>query len=137
MKYNQQNSLGRNRMPRHIFFLRPLPCVTGTPDWLLRPMKASTSSELCPNAGLFFEWQRIQIFNSSHATYGTRCCARGHSHLYLGKSRISLGVAIILVISLYPHTQLDYNQFPVAFRFVFIHVKTLNILLVVKTLIKI
>ena len=25
----EQNSLGRNRIPRH--FLRPLPCVTGTP----------------------------------------------------------------------------------------------------------
>ena len=36
-----------------------------------------------------------------------------------------------------PPTYLAYcNQFPVAFRFVFIHVKTLNILLVVKTLIK-
>ena len=25
------------------------PCVTGTPPWLLRPVKASTSSELYPN----------------------------------------------------------------------------------------
>ena len=30
-QYYQQNSLGRHRMPRHFFFLRPLPCVTGTP----------------------------------------------------------------------------------------------------------
>ena len=52
------------------FFLRPLPCVTGTPPWLLRPMKASTSSELYPNTGLFFECLGIRFFNSSHVTYG-------------------------------------------------------------------
>ena len=28
----EQNSLGRNQIPRH--FLRPLPCVTGTPPQL-------------------------------------------------------------------------------------------------------
>ena len=41
-QYYQQNFHGRNRMPSH-FFLRPLPCVTATPHWLVRPMKASTS----------------------------------------------------------------------------------------------
>ena len=35
-QYYQQNSLGRNQMPKHFFFLRPLPCVRGTPPWLLR-----------------------------------------------------------------------------------------------------
>ena len=78
-QYYQQNSFGRNRMPRH-FFLRPLPCVTGTPPWLLRPMKASTSSELYPNTGLFFECLGIQFLNSSHVTYGTLCRTGDHSH---------------------------------------------------------
>ena len=122
-------------MPRH-FFLRPLPCITGTPPWFLRPMKASTSSELYLNNGLFFECLGIQFFNSSQVTYGTPCCARGHSHSYLGKLRISLGVAIILSICLHPHTLLDCNQFTATSRFVFIRVKNLIILLVVKTLIK-
>ena len=63
-----------------IFFLRSLPCVTGTPPWLLRPMKASTSSELYPNTGLFFECLCIQFLNSSHVTYGTLCRTGDHSH---------------------------------------------------------
>ena len=28
----------------------------------------------------FFECLHIQFFNSSHVTYGTPCCTRGHSH---------------------------------------------------------
>ena len=28
----------------------------------------------------FFECLHIQFFNSSHMTYGTPCCTRGHSH---------------------------------------------------------
>ena len=58
----EQNSLGRNRMPRH-FFLRPLPCVTGTPPQLLRPVRVSTGSKLYPNTG-FFKCLSIQFFNS-------------------------------------------------------------------------
>ena len=58
---HQQNSIGRNRIPRH--FLRPLPCVTGTPPQLLRPVRVSTGSELYPDTG-FFECLRIQFFNS-------------------------------------------------------------------------
>ena len=53
-QYYQPNFLGRNRMPRH-YFLRLLPCVTNTPPWLFRPAKASTSSELFPETGGFFE----------------------------------------------------------------------------------
>ena len=53
-QYYQPNFLGRNRMPRH-YFLRLLPCVTNTPPWLFRPAKASTSSELFPDTGGFFE----------------------------------------------------------------------------------
>ena len=52
-KSYEQNSLGRNRMPIH-FCLRPLPCVTGTPPWLPRPVKVSTSSELYPDTRLVF-----------------------------------------------------------------------------------
>ena len=58
---HQQNSIGRNRIPRH--FLRPLPCVTDTPPQLLRPVRVSTGSELYPDTG-FFECLRIQFFNS-------------------------------------------------------------------------
>ena len=44
-----------------------LPCVTGTSPWLLRPVKVSTSSELYPDAllfFLFFQCLGIQFFNS-------------------------------------------------------------------------
>ena len=51
-------------MPMHFLF-RPLPRVTGTPPWLLRPMRVSTSSELYPNTWVFFfECIGIQFFNS-------------------------------------------------------------------------
>ena len=54
-------------MPEH--FLRPLSCVTGTPPWLLRPVKVSTSSKLYAHTRLFlgcffFECSGIQIFSS-------------------------------------------------------------------------
>ena len=55
---------------------------------------------------------------------------------YLGKQRISLGVAIILGINLCSHTQPDCNQFVIHLKFVFIHVNIVKNLLVVKTLIK-
>ena len=100
----QQNSLGRNWMPRHF---GPPPRVTGTPPWLLRLVKDSTSSELYPDTRLFFlcEYLGIQFFNShSHVTYRMPCHARGHSHSYLGKWRISLGLRSILSISLCSHT---------------------------------
>ena len=67
-QYYQQNSLGRNRMPRHFFFEATT------------LVKASTSSELYPSTRLFFECLGNQFFNSSHVTYGTPCHARGHSH---------------------------------------------------------
>ena len=37
-----------------IFLFRPLPRVTGTPPWFLRPMRVSTNSELYPDTWLFF-----------------------------------------------------------------------------------
>ena len=40
----------------------------------------------------------------SHVTYGTLCHARGHSHSYLGKRRISLGVIGILNMCPHSHT---------------------------------
>ena len=48
------------------FLFRPLPHVTSTPPWLLRPMRVSTSSELYPNTWLFFVFEciGIQFFNS-------------------------------------------------------------------------
>ena len=39
----------------------------------------STGSELYPDTG-FFECLGIRFFNSSHVTYRTPCCTRGHSH---------------------------------------------------------
>ena len=36
------------------FLFTPLPHVTGTPPWVLRPMRVSTSPELYPNTWLFF-----------------------------------------------------------------------------------
>ena len=50
----------------HFYLFRPLSHVTGTPPWLLRPMRVSTSSELYPNTWLFFvfEYIGIQFFNS-------------------------------------------------------------------------
>ena len=52
-------------MPMHFLF-RPLPRVTGTPPWLLRPMRVSTSSELHLDTRLFlfFECIGIEFFNS-------------------------------------------------------------------------
>ena len=44
-QYYQQNSL-----------------VTGTPPWLLRPVKASTSSELYSDTRLFFLMHRRPVF---------------------------------------------------------------------------
>ena len=64
------------------FFLRPLPCVTGTPPWLLRP-EASTSSDLYPDTRLFFvNAQASSFLIHSHVTYGTPCHARGHSRSF-------------------------------------------------------
>ena len=47
-------------------FFWPWSHVTGTPPWLLRPVKVSTSSELYPNTWLFFVFEciGIQFFNS-------------------------------------------------------------------------
>ena len=52
-------------MPMHFLFT-PLPHVTGTPPWLFRPMRVSTSSELYPDTWLFFVFEciGIQFFNS-------------------------------------------------------------------------
>ena len=65
-------------------------------------------------------------------------CSPGapHPSPYLGKQRISLGVAITLGICLHSHTQLDCKQFLIHLKFVFIHANIVKILLVVKTLIK-
>ena len=45
-------------------FLRPLPCVTSTPPWLLRHVKVSSSPVLYSDTRLFFECLGIQFFNS-------------------------------------------------------------------------
>ena len=89
----EQNSLGRNRIPKH--FLRPLPCVTGTPPQLLRPVRVSTGSELYPKTG-FCECLSIQFFNSPAPMLLTGCHAtpvvtRCFPSPYLRKQRIHEG----------------------------------------------
>ena len=77
-QYYQQNSLGRNRMPRYFFWghypvspaLHP-----AFPGLRLPPALSST-----PTLGFFFECLGIQFFNPSHVTYGTPCHTRGHTH---------------------------------------------------------
>ena len=121
------------KLDAYASFFWPWPHVTGTPPWLLRPVKVSTSSELYPNTWLFFVFEclGIQFFNSptfyksvrlpmvtypslssTCVTYGTLCRTIGHQVLptpfapapYLGKRRISLGVTGILSIYLRSHT---------------------------------
>ena len=100
-QYYQQNFHGRNRMPSH-FFLRPLPCVTATPHWLVRPMKASTSWALPQH------WAFLNAYTSSflipHTWLMGHHAAPGVTHTHPGKWRISLGVAVILGTCLCPHT---------------------------------
>ena len=66
-----------------------------------------------------------------HSSPGT-----SHPNPYLGRRRISPGVAIILSICLCSNTQLDCNQLVIHLKFVFIHVNIAKVLLVVKTLIR-
>ena len=69
--------------------------------WGSPPALSST-----PTLWFFFAFEciGIQFFNSLTCDCGTPCRARGHSHSYLGKRRISLGVTIILGMRLCPHT---------------------------------
>ena len=57
------NSLGTNRMPKHFFFLRPPPCVPGTPPSFsgLRPPPALSYTQAL---SFFCECLGIQFFNS-------------------------------------------------------------------------
>ena len=107
--------------------------------WLLRPLRISASSELYLTLAsliLFFECLGIQFFNSlTFYLLDTMSC-QGSLTLIPREVEDFLGVIIILGICPCSHTQLDCNQFTITSRFVFIHVKTLNILLMVKTLIK-
>ena len=84
----------------------------------------------------FLNAQASSFLVRSRVTYGTLCHARGHPHSYLGKQKISLGVAIILSICLCSHAQLHCNQFVINPKFVFMHVNAAKVLLVVKTLLK-
>ena len=77
---HQQNSLGRNWMPRHFFFWGHCPVSLalhrGFSDlWRSPPALSST-----PTLVFLFECLGILFFHSSHLTYGTPCRAKGHSH---------------------------------------------------------
>ena len=100
---NKNETLGRNRIPRY-FCLRSLPCVTGTPPQLLRPVRVSTGSELYPDTG-FFECLGIQFFNSpapmlltgrDATSVVTRCASAHISNLLLTKRVILVGSIYIL-----------------------------------------
>ena len=72
---HQQNSLGRNWMPRHFFFWGHCPVSLalhrGFSDlWRSPPALSSTSTLV-----FLFECLGIQFFNSSHVTYGIPCRA--------------------------------------------------------------
>ena len=74
----------------------------GFPDpWRSQPALSST-----PTQGyfFFFECLGIQFLIHSNVTYRTPCHARGHSHSYLRKRRISLGVRGILSMCFRSHT---------------------------------
>ena len=158
-KTNSKTPLGETGCLCILFW--PWPYVTSNPPWLLRPVKVSTSSELYPNTQLFFECLGIQFFNSplffltqsvrlplftypslcrTYVTYRTPCHASGHQVLptqtlprkaedFPRGENHSKHVPL--------PTYLAWLQ-PIYYssRFVFTHVKTTNILLVVKTLIK-
>ena len=109
----------------HLFWL--LPHVTGTPPWLLRPLRISASSELYLTLAsliLFFECLGIQFFNSLTFYLADTMSCRGSLTLIPRKVEGFLGVTIISGICPCSHTQLDCNQFIITSRFVFIHVKT-------------
>ena len=90
------------------------------------------SSTLTRGFFLSFEYLGIQFFNLHlHVTYGMPCHTRGHSHSYLGKQKISLGVAITLLTYLAWLQPVYHNP-----KLVFVHVNTAKVLLLVKTLIK-
>ena len=94
-----------NQMPRHSFFWGHYP-VTRTPPWLLRPVKASTSSELYPDTRLlgFFLNALAPSLLILHMWLTGHHAAPGVTHTHLRKRMISLGVAIILSICLHSHT---------------------------------
>ena len=104
----QQNSRGRNWMLMHFFFFFfwPSPHVTGTPPWLLRPVRVSTSFELYLDIWLFlfFECLDIQFFNSLTCGLRDTMPRQEPPNSYLGKQRISLRVRGILSMCLRSHT---------------------------------
>ena len=53
-KTNSKTPVGETGYLCIFFVFRPLPHVTSTPPQLLRPVRASTGSELYPNTWLFF-----------------------------------------------------------------------------------
>ena len=104
-KQKPENSLGRKQMPEHY-----LSCYLVSPalhpglSYLKRSPTALSST---PTKGYFFKFKcfGIQFFKShSHVTYGTPCHARSHSHSYLEKWMISLGVRGILSMCLCSYT---------------------------------
>ena len=119
--------------------------VTGTPPWLLRPMKASTSSELYPD----YFWLRflfhllralrfsVGIFYALSQHFDTTCfyqSFRGGRQLFLEICRASYwslkhrpGPSVCLIHS--------NPQSFIHLKFVLMHVNNANVLLV-KTLIK-
>ena len=79
-QYYQQNSFGRNRMPRHCFFFEATTLCHRHSTLASQTYEDLHQLWALPDTGLFFECLGIQFFNSSHVTCRTPCCARGHLH---------------------------------------------------------
>ena len=124
-------------MPMHFFpSFWSLIYVTGTPPWLLRPMRVSTSSELYPDTWLFFECLGIQLFNLLTCDLqDTMPCQRSPTLIPREAEDFPRGDNHSKYVPL--PTYLAWLQ-PIYynFRLIFIYAKTAKILLVVKTLIK-
>ena len=120
----------------YFLFFWPLPHVSGTSPWLLRPVRVSISSELYCNTWLFFECLGIQFFNSltcdlqdtmPHQSSPT-LIPREAENFFRGDNHSKHVPLPTYLAWLQPFY---YNS-----RLVFILAKTAKILLVVKTLIK-
>ena len=125
-------------MPMHFlfsFYFWPLTHVTSTPPWLSDLWGSPPALSSTPTLG-FFEWLGIQFFNSLTCDLQDAMpCQRSPTLNFREAEDFPRGgnhsgdeplpTCLALLQPIY------YNS-----RFLFIHVKTANILLVVKTLIK-
>ena len=115
----------------------PPPRVTGTPSWLLRPMKFSTSSELYLNMRLYFLFGMLRhsvffrtcdLRDAMPRQWSITLLPREAEDFPRGGNHSKHMLLFTYLVWLQP---VYHNP-----RFVFIHVNTVKVLLLVKTLIK-